>query len=273
MRFQIISILGLLWLLPGDGWQPNPAPVSKHKFIVAAHRGDHVIYPENTLEGYKEAIKNEADYVEIDLRTTKDGELVSMHDGSINRMTDGNGQLKDFTLAELLQLKVKSKDTTNKEIFRIPTFKQILQMCKNKIGIYLDFKAADPEQAYQMIKEYGMEKQVLVYINSAAQFTGWRKAAPKMPLMLSLPDSVKNTAGMKNFIDQYHPDILDGGYNQYTSDMVTLAGEYHIPVWPDIQSAGEGPADWNKALTIGLKGLQTDHPAALVKFLKEKGLR
>ncbi|QEM07956.1 glycerophosphodiester phosphodiesterase family protein [Mucilaginibacter rubeus] len=273
MRFQLLTILGLLWLLPGDGWQANPAPVSRHKFIVAAHRGDHVVYPENTLEAYKEAIKNEADYVEIDLRTTKDGELVSMHDGSINRMTDGKGQLKDFTLAELLQLKVESKDTASKQAFRIPTFKQILQLCKNRIGIYLDFKAADPEQAYQMIKEYGMEKQVLVYINSAAQFTGWRKAAPKMPLMLSLPDSVKNTGDMKKFIDQYHPDILDGSYNQYTTDMVALAGEYHIPVWPDIQSAGEGPADWNKALAVGLKGLQTDHPAALVKFLKEKGLR
>jgi glycerophosphoryl diester phosphodiesterase len=273
MRFQILTILGLLWLLPQDSWQPNPAPKSKHQFIIAAHRGDHVIYPENTLEGYSEAIKNEADYVEIDLRTTKDGELVSMHDGSINRMTNGKGQLKDFTLDELMQLKVKSKDTTTKQEFRIPTFKQILKLCKNRIGIYLDFKAADPAQAYQMIKEYGMEKQVLVYINNADQFTGWRKAAPKMPLMLSLPDSVKSTVGMKSFIDQYHPDILDGSYNQYTSDMLKLAGEYHIPVWPDIQSAGEGPADWNKALAVGLRGLQTDHPAALVKFFKEKGLR
>jgi len=45
-----------------------------------------------------------------------------------------------------------------------------------------------------------MEKQVLVYINRAEQFIGWRKAAPKMPLMLSLPDSVKNVAGMESFI-------------------------------------------------------------------------
>jgi glycerophosphoryl diester phosphodiesterase len=273
MRFQILILFGLLMLLPRDGWQPNPAPLSKHQFIVAAHRGDHVIYPENTLEAYTKGIKNEVDYVEIDLRTTKDGELVSMHDGSINRMTDGKGQLKDFTLDELLKLKIKSKDTTSKQLFRIPTFKQILKLCKNHIGIYLDFKAADPAQAYAMIKQYGMEKHVLVYINSADQFTGWRKVAPQMPLMLSLPDSVKNTTAMKSFIDQYHPDILDGSYNQYTKDMVDLAATYNIPVWPDIQSAGEGPADWNKALDAGLKGLQTDHPAALVKFLKEKGLR
>jgi glycerophosphoryl diester phosphodiesterase len=256
-----------------DTWQSNPAPLSKHKFIVSAHRGDHVIYPENTLAAYQEAIKNEADYVEIDLRTTKDGELVSMHDASVNRMTNGKGQVSELTLQELEQFKVKSKDTASNKAYRIPTFKQILQLCKNKINIYLDFKSADPAAAYQMIKQYGMEKQVLVYINSADQFTGWRKAAPKMPLMLSLSDSVKNIASMESFINKYRVDILDGNYKQYSADMVKFAESKHIPVWPDIQSAGEGPADWDKALDKGLTGLQTDHPAALVKYLKGKGLR
>ncbi len=271
MNFSFISIIAAIVGLAS--YTPNPAPKSKHKFIVAAHRGDHVIYPENTIAAYQEAIKNEADYVEIDLRTTKDGQLVSMHDGTINRMTDGKGNVKDFTLDELQKLKVKTRDTTDKTIYRIPTFQQIITACKNKINIYLDFKAADPDQTYQVLKQYGMEKQVLVYINSPSQFTGWRKTAPKMPLMLSMPDSVKTITGMKAFVDQYQPDILDGSYTQYTTEMVNLAGEYHIPVWPDIQSAGEGPTDWNKALDKGLRGLQTDHPAALVKFLKGKGLR
>ena len=272
MKLLLISTLTLL-LSGSDNWEPNPAPASKHKFIVAAHRGDHVIYPENTLEAYREAIKNEADYVEIDLRTTKEGELVSMHDGSVNRMTNGQGLIKDQTLADLQQLKVKSHDTTDKQTYRIPTFKEILQLCKNKINIYLDFKAAEPAQAYAMIKQYGMEKQVLVYINSAEQFTGWRTAAPKIPLMLSLPDSVKTVAEMETFINKYHVDILDGSYKQYSAEMVKFAESKHVPVWPDIQSAGEGPADWDQALAKGLSGLQTDHPAALVKYLKGKGLR
>jgi glycerophosphoryl diester phosphodiesterase len=256
-----------------DTWQPNPAPLSKHQFIVAAHRGDHVIYPENTLAAYQEAIKNEADYVEIDLRTTKDGELISMHDANVNRMTNGKGLINELTLDELEQLKVKSKDTTSKEVYRIPAFKQILQLCKNKINIYLDFKSADPAIAYRMIKQYGMEKQVLVYINSVEQFTCWRQAAPKMPLMLSLPDSVKNVTSMESFINKYQVDILDGNYKQYSADMIKFAAGKHIPVWPDIQSAVEGPADWDKALDKGLTGLQTDHPAALIKYLKGKGLR
>ena len=160
MRLLLITIAIVLGGV--DTYTPNAVPVAKHKFIVIAHRGDHVIYPENTIEAYREAIKNEADYVEIDLRTTKDSQLVSMHDGNVNRMTNAKGAVNTFTLAELLAMKIKSRDTTSKITYSIPTFKEILKVCKKKINIYLDFKNADPAVAYQMIKQYGMEKQVLV---------------------------------------------------------------------------------------------------------------
>lgn len=265
---SVISLLSLIAYC-----QPNPVPKPRHSYIVIAHRGDHVIYPENTLAAYKEAIKNEADYVEIDLRTTKDGQLVSMHDASLNRMTNGKGPVKDMTLAEIEELQVKSKDSLDKTVYRVPTFEQILNACKNRIYIYIDFKEADPAVAYQMLKKFGMEKQVLVYINAPHQFTEWRKADPEMPLMVSMPDSVKSPSAMKNFINKVKPDILDGSYQGYDNTMVTFANNNNLPVWPDAQSRDEGPQVWELALQKGLKGLQTDHPEALVKFLKEKGLR
>lgn len=264
--------------LAGFGWlttyaQPNPAPKSKHPFIVIAHRGDHVIYPENTLAAYAEAIKNEADYVEIDLRTTKDSALVSMHDATINRMTNSKGAIKDMTLDEIEQLQIKSRDSLDKTIYRVPTFEQIIVLCKNKIHIYIDFKQASAAVTYSVLKKYGMEKQVLIYINGIQQLIDWRAVAPDMPLMLSMPNSVKDTAGMKTFISQTKPDILDGDWKEYTNEMVSLAREMNLPVWPDAQSRDEGPQVWEQAIAKGLTGLQTDHPAALVEFLKKKNLR
>lgn len=253
--------------------QPNPAPAPRHNFIVIAHRGDHVIYPENTIEAYAEAIRNRADYVEIDLRTTKDGKLVSMHDATVDRMTNGKGAMKDMTLDEILQLKVKSSDSTDKNVYRVPTFEQILALCRDKMYIYIDFKQADPAQTDSILRKFGMEEQVLVYINAPKQFTGWRRADPAMPLMVSMPGNVKDVAAMKDFIGKVKPDLLDGGWEGYTAEMVTAAKEMGIPVWPDIQSRGEGPQDWEQAVAKGLKGLQTDHPAAIIKFLEEKGLR
>jgi len=266
-------LLLLLCLVFSGGYaQVNPPPKARHSFIVIAHRGDHVIYPENTLAGYAEAIKHDVDYVEIDLRTTKDSELVSMHDGTVNRMTDGKGNVSDLTLDEIEQLQVKSRDSLDKKVYRVPTFAEILKRCKDKIYIYIDFKNASASATYAMLKQYSMEKQVLVYINNPQQFTDWRKTAPDMPLMVSLPGNVKDEAGMKAFLDQYKPDILDGGWKEYTPEMVSLAQGLHLTVWPDIQSKDESQ-NWEQAIAKGIKGLQTDHPAALIRFLKEKGLR
>ncbi|HJP64518.1 MAG TPA: glycerophosphodiester phosphodiesterase family protein [Mucilaginibacter sp.] len=269
---KLILLLAACGLLSTAYAQPNPPPPARHPFIVISHRGDHVKYPENTLEGYAEAIKNEADYVEIDLRTTKDGELVSMHDGTVNRMTEGKGNVKDMTLAEIEQLHVKSRDSLGKATYRVPTFKQILDLCKDKIYIYIDFKNADASLTYDMLKQYGMEKQVLVYINNPQQFTDWRNTAPDMPLMVSLPGNVKDETAMKAFIDKTKPDILDGNWKEYTKEMVSSAMAMGLTVWPDIQSANESQ-DWEQALAKGFTGLQTDHPADLVRFLKSKGLR
>jgi len=253
--------------------QHNPAPKARHKYIVAAHRGDHTIYPENTLEGYAMAIKDGADYIEIDLRTTSDGQLVSMHDATLNRMTDGKGLVKDFTLQQLLALKVKTKTGADTATYRIPTFEQILKLCRDKIYIYIDFKEADATATLNLLKQYHMEKQVLVYINKPSQITDWRKTYPTMPLMLSMPDSVKNVEQMKQFISKWHPDILDGNYNTYTPEMIRYATSAGIPVWPDVQGPGEGTQVWDKAIALGLKGVQTDNPPALIKYLEGKGLR
>jgi len=269
-RFLILLAACIVWI--NVSAQPNPAPTARHRFIVICHRGDHVIYPENTLVAYAEAIKNGADYVEIDLRTTKDSALVSMHDGTVNRMTNAKRNVKDMTLAEIEQLQVKSRDSLDKTVYRVPTFEEILKLCKNKIYIYIDFKNASAAATYAMLKKHGMEKQVLVYINAIQQFIDWRHVAPEMPLMFSMPNSVKDVEGMKTFINQVKPDILDGGWKEYSKEMVQFANDQNIPVWPDIQSKDEDK-NWDAALALGLKGLQTDHPAAIIKYLSEKGLR
>ena len=270
-QFLILIIAGFAWL--GADAQINPPPKARHSYIISAHRGDHVRYPENTLEGYAEAIKNEADYVEIDLRTTKDSALVSMHDATVNRMTNGKGAVKDMTLAEIEQLQVKSNDNTDKAVYHVPTFEQIITLCKDKIYIYIDFKQASAYVTYAMLKKYGMEKQVLVYINAPQQFIDWRSAAPTMPLMVSMPGSVKDVESMKTFINLLKPDILDGNWKEYTKEMVSVAQSMGLVVWPDAQSKDEGSQVWDEAIAKGFTGLQTDHPAALVKYLKGKGLR
>jgi glycerophosphoryl diester phosphodiesterase len=248
----------------------GPLPPPKHKFPVVAHRGDHTEAPENTLAAFENAIKNGADYVEIDLRTTADSQLVIMHDASVDRMTDGKGVVKDMRYDSLQKLKVKNKQHPEWGEFAIPSFQQVLDLCKDKIYIYLDFKNADPAAAYREIVKHGMEKQVVVYINAEPQFYGWRKTAPSMPLMVSLPRTVRDTATLSRFLDKYDPEILDGGFDEYTAQMVRLATERGRLVLPDIQGPDEGPLLWDQAIQKGIRALQTDHPGDLIRYLEAK---
>ena len=128
-------------------------PELKHKLIVVAHRGDHTEAPENTLTAFRKAINHGVDYVEIDLRTSKDGELVIMHDASIHRMTNGEGTVKEKTLAELKQLVVADKAHPEWAKESIPTFAEVLQLCKGKIYIYLDFKDASVPATIVLLKK------------------------------------------------------------------------------------------------------------------------
>ncbi|RKR84263.1 glycerophosphoryl diester phosphodiesterase [Mucilaginibacter gracilis] len=252
---------------------PNPVPKARHQFIVIAHRGDHINYPENTLAAYAQAIKDGADYVEIDLRTTKDGKLISLHNETVDRMTNGTGLVSELTFDAIKKLSIKAINNAQPATYTIPGFEEILALCKNKINIYIDFKEADPAVAFAILKGFKMEKQVLVYINKPEQLTAWRRVAPQIPLMLSLPETVNDSIGMVKFIELAKPDLLDGNYKQYTPQLTAIAKSHQLPLWPDAQSQAEGPEVWQDAINKGLVGLQTDHPQLLINYLKHVKLR
>jgi glycerophosphoryl diester phosphodiesterase len=249
--------------------QPKPTglPKSKHELIVIAHRGNHAHVPENTLASINEAIKLGVDYVEVDLRTTKDGQLVIHHDATVDRTTNGKGKLNEHTLADLQKLQVYNH---NHKTHRIPEFREVLKLCKNKINIYLDFKDADVAQTWKQVQDAGMEKQMVVYINKKEQYPQWKSIAPDMPLMTSVPDELKTSDALATFLNDVKIDVVDNIVNPDTKQFLKSRG---IPVWLDVQDAHEGPNSWSEALQKGVQGLQTDHPEALIEYLKKNGLR
>ncbi|TDE10028.1 glycerophosphodiester phosphodiesterase family protein [Dyadobacter psychrotolerans] len=263
-----ITFFFILILLPWTSVKSQALlPQSKNKLVVIAHRGNHVEVPENTLASFQEAIKAGADYVEVDLRTSKDGHLVVMHDATVDRTTDGKGNVSDMSRADLKGLKLKSG---SKKSYNIPEFSEVLKVCKGKINIYLDFKEADVAETWKQIREGGMEKQVVVYLNKTSQYKQWKNIAPQVPLMTSLFDEVKNKEQLGMFLGQVKIEVLD---NIADPEMVSVANQNGVAVWLDVQNPAEGPDSWKEALQKGVQGLQTDKPAELISYLKENGWR
>lgn len=106
---------------------------SKNNIYVAAHRGWCAKYPENTMAAFKAALDLGVDQIETDIRISKDGELVLIHDNTVDRTTNGSGKVIDMTLAELREL-----DAGNGE--KIPTFKEFMDLVKDHPTITLDLE-------------------------------------------------------------------------------------------------------------------------------------
>ena len=271
--FFVINCMLCLFIQSEAAAQKAKLPVCKHSFIVIAHRGDHTQAPENTLQSCQNAINAGCDFVEIDLRTTKDSVLVIMHDANINRMSDRSGNVKDFLFDSLRLINVKDKIHPEWGSYPIPSFKEVLNMCKGKINIYLDFKDADVTAAYNEIAAAGMEKNVVVYVNTMEQYTQWKSIVPQMPLMVSLPENITAKKELDQFLNSYTISVLDGNYKQYNAPMIKCASEKGVPVWADVQSNDESSGIWEKAIALGLTGLQTDHPGKLIEYLIRKNIR
>ena len=259
-------VFGLIIAIPINA-QNNILPISKNEIVVIAHRGDHTRAPENSILSIQQAIFDGADYVELDIRTTKDGKMVLMHDGAVDRMTNGHGKINELSFDTIRSLKLFNKSITYSDTVQVPTFEEALAICKNKINIYLDFKNANVKQAYDAILSANMQNQLIVYINTPKQLMDWRSYAPEIPLILSLNTKVKDSAALIQYLAQNPIDILDGDWTEYSAEMVKAAGGKGVPVWADMQAPTEGDLYWEKGIKLGLKGIQTDHPKELVQYL------
>ncbi len=252
--------------------QDKPS-ISTNHFIVIAHRGNHTHAPENTMKAFQEAVNAGVDYVEVDLRSTKDGKLMIMHDQTIDRMTNGKGKVDQLSWKEIETFKVSDKNHPEWGTYPIPTFREVLEYCKGKVKIYLDFKDASVTQTRKELHEMEMDQSIVVYINSKEQYVQWRALSPTTPLMISLPENLDNKNKLLDFLKDTDAEILDGSYLDYTLEKTEVVHQMNRKIWADIQQEKEDTVIWEKALSLNIDGLQTDHPAELIEFLKKKRLR
>ncbi|UCD01455.1 MAG: hypothetical protein JSV23_00030 [Promethearchaeota archaeon] len=107
---------------------------TKEKLLIFAHRGASNIAPENTLKAFKKAIELKADFIEFDVRQSKDGEIVIIHDANTFRTTGYSGVVEKMTLKQLKQLDCGQGE-------KIPTLNELIDHTKGKIGLNCEIKS------------------------------------------------------------------------------------------------------------------------------------
>ena len=147
---------------------------SPENIYVAAHRGWSAEYPENTMLAFRKAAELGVDQIEIDVRMTKDGELVIIHDPTVDRTTDGTGNVCDLTLEEIKKLDAGVKKDARFAGERIPTFTEFMDYIKDFDMMTLDIELKlYPEdfgdtayevcdRVFAMLVEYGFKDRCVI---------------------------------------------------------------------------------------------------------------
>jgi glycerophosphoryl diester phosphodiesterase len=277
------SILSILFFtgIAFIGFAQTPVEAIRDRFLdadseivmVAAHRAAHLEFPENSLPAIQEAIHIGVDIVELDVKVTKDGIPILMHDGTINRTTTGKGKPSDFTLEELRQFRLIHQGETTDEV--IPTFEEALMLVKSKVLVDIDIKTDQLDPIIDVIKKLECEGQVFWFDNDYEALEHVRNADHHFMLMpraysIEMADSA---------IVRFQPEVVHIDFSFYTEDVTALIKDGDARIWINALNAydpafGTEKEDeaLEKILKFGANIIQTDQPELLLNLLRKKGL-
>jgi glycerophosphoryl diester phosphodiesterase len=262
--FTLLFSPGILFGQKTDAFQNFRKP--KNGIYVIAHRGAHQGIPENSLAAYQKAIDLGCDFVEIDVRTTKDGKFVSVHNSNIDNYIEGKtGSVRTMTLAELKALDIGLKTGEEWKGTQIPTFEEILQLCKGKIGIYLDLKDAEIPELMAIIRKYDMENDILWYI--PYQYIMQIEDTDSLfGNSFPMPDP-QNEGNLKPLLSKLKTPVVATDMGELSQSFVNIVHSYGAKVFVDEKEGTQ--AEWKKIIGWGTDGIQTDKPAELIEYLKQ----
>ena len=147
----------------------------KLSVVCMAHRGFSGRYPENTLLAFQKAIEVGADVIEFDVRSSKDGKLVVIHDSAVDRVSNGTGRVDQLTLEELKKLDLGLRQ-------KIPILEETLDLVAGKIGlnIHIRVKGKQLNRVVELMKEYDIVEEAFIAIEDPQEVLRLRKEYPEI---------------------------------------------------------------------------------------------
>ncbi len=233
---------------------------------IIAHRGASAERPECTLAAIRRAIEVGATAVEIDVRTSKDGELYILHDRALDRTTNGQGPASELTLAELQQLDAGSWFDQLYRGQQIPSLIQAAKECHGRIDLLLDLKEQGDEydrKVVEVIQKYGDPAKTIVGVRSIDQAERFRHMLPNSRQLALIPsvESIENFAKAGVDTIRLWPRWLED--SDEAASRVRAAGKrLHL-------NGTMGELDETlKLLVFEPDSLSSDHPARLKRTLE-----
>lgn len=239
---------------------------------IFAHRGSSAYAPENTLAAFKLAVQQHADAIELDAKLSADGQVVVMHDDTVDRTTNGTGQVKSLSLPELKRLDAGSKFNPAYSSERIPTLAEVFETVGQQIFINVEVKNyTSPiddlsDKVISLVKEYGLESSVMLSSFNMIALIRARSLLPKIPLGLitvrGLGDlTLRSKLVRLGPLFAFHPNYLD-----VTPKLVGAAHRANSRIHTYTVNQ---PDTMQQLFTAGVDGIFTDDPPLAHKVSTE----
>ena len=263
--------------------------------VIVSHRGDWRNYPENSLPAIESVICMGVDMMELDLKMTKDSVLVLCHDWTLDRTTTGHGPVSDYTYEELLQFDLKRGHGIAIPGLKIPTLRQALEVCKDRITVNVDQGYEYYDQVLAIAEELGVTDQLLIKGGHL-----WPKVQAKlaehphnlmyMPVV-TLNGSEWSHTLFESYIISEEPqmayeicfDELDDEVKETVSRVLASGSKVWVnTIWASLCGGydddrafdSDNPASvYDTILNLGTSIIQTDRPELLIRYLESKGRR
>ena len=261
---------------------------------VIAHRGDWRNNPENSIAAIESVIRMGVDMVELDVKMTKDSVLVLMHDQSINRMTDGQGMIMDMTYDSLMTFTLKSPRNMPADSLRIPTLREALTCCKDRILVNVDHAYPYYKEIVELTEELGVTGQVLMKGKSSIDKVNEDMSKHEHNLLYMPIVDINRPQGQELFADYLDKGVVPMAFevcwqypgeeiNNCVAEIKKMGSKIWVnTLWGSI-CGGDGNDDnaafaadepgnvYGQYIDMGVGMIQTDYPAMLLNYLRSIG--
>jgi glycerophosphoryl diester phosphodiesterase len=237
--------------------------------LVVAHRGDRTHAPENTLAAFRSAAEKGADAVEFDVKLTKDGQVIVVHDPTVDRTTNGSGTVATLPFPAVRDLDAGAWFSEQFRGEKIPTLDEVFETVGKRLYMNVELtNYSTPNDALvpkvvDLVKRHGVEGRVLFSSFFARNLRKARQLLPEVPRgLLTLSGLLGiwgRTFGWRGSYAALHPYWTD--VNVGLVERVHAAGKL-LNVW-----TVNAEADMQRMFSLGVDGLITDDPALALRLL------
>lgn len=265
--------------------------INSNKVFVVSHRGDWRNAPENSLQAIQNCIDMGVDMVEIDLKKTKDNQIILMHDKKIDRTLTGKGAPDEYTLQELREMRMRN-GAGHKTEHIIPTLKEAMLLAKGKILVNIDKGYDYFSDVYEILNNTGTLNQCI--IKAEKSYNTVKEENPiALEKMVFMPVVNINKPEAADIIDEYakqcSPKLYELVFNEdnaFARNVICKTRKsgaklFVNSLWPELcgghhddlaVEVGDKNNSWGWLINNGVKIIQTDRPAKLLEYLRGRGL-